>query len=445
MPTVEDVRDGDGKVIAWKVYWDVSRKVLADGVSRKKTSRVFYDKQVKDLVVEVAREFRHSITIDDALSIAEDRIPAPPSSVLTLREFTETIFLPHQRWAAKNNHENRRRITQVILPVLGNYPLDQITAQVIDEFMTTLKATRKIPRTNRLISFATADDYFDNLCQIIRFAHADGLISANPLLRVRWQKNQFDRYDTEAETDGDKFFQPDQFELLLTHIREDFRPFLQFLLETGARFSEATALEVRHVGADGWVNIRETWEGEYPGLKDEIKKKKPKKDKDAGGRWVKITDELLAILTAMNRGKKPTDEVFVSSHNKRLRNQNFVQRYWEPAMIKIQQCPDHLPTRIDGRSKRPVLDKTRPSSCSCLGDQSWTSFTPHSLRHTFATWAIDSGMLIQDVARILGHKSITTTERVYAHQIARSRGQQSALLIDAKRLRMPDVGAKRAA
>ena len=41
--------------------------------------------------------------------------------------------------------------------------------------------------------------------------------------------------------------------------------------------------------------------------------------------------------------------------------------------------------------------------------------TPHTLRHTCATWLTMSGVPMEETARWLGHTSYATTERVYAH------------------------------
>lgn len=41
----------------------------------------------------------------------------------------------------------------------------------------------------------------------------------------------------------------------------------------------------------------------------------------------------------------------------------------------------------------------------------------HSLRHTFASRLLRAGKSIYDVKELLGHKSVTTTERYYAHMI----------------------------
>lgn len=41
--------------------------------------------------------------------------------------------------------------------------------------------------------------------------------------------------------------------------------------------------------------------------------------------------------------------------------------------------------------------------------------TPHVLRHTAATWMVQQGVPLPKVAAYLGHRSVRTTERVYAH------------------------------
>jgi integrase len=42
--------------------------------------------------------------------------------------------------------------------------------------------------------------------------------------------------------------------------------------------------------------------------------------------------------------------------------------------------------------------------------------TPHTLRHTFATWAAQGGASLFLVGRALGQSNITTTERYAKHQ-----------------------------
>jgi integrase len=41
--------------------------------------------------------------------------------------------------------------------------------------------------------------------------------------------------------------------------------------------------------------------------------------------------------------------------------------------------------------------------------------SPHTLRHTAASWMVQRGVPFPRVARYLGHKDSRVTERVYAH------------------------------
>lgn len=44
-----------------------------------------------------------------------------------------------------------------------------------------------------------------------------------------------------------------------------------------------------------------------------------------------------------------------------------------------------------------------------------TGVTPHTLRHTAATWMAQAGVPLRDVAEVLGHKDSLMVQRVYAH------------------------------
>ncbi|WP_079181796.1 tyrosine-type recombinase/integrase [Streptomyces yunnanensis] len=53
-------------------------------------------------------------------------------------------------------------------------------------------------------------------------------------------------------------------------------------------------------------------------------------------------------------------------------------------------------------------------------DYDWS---PHSLRHWFATTALSNGLPLLDVSRWLGHKSIKETADTYGHLTPDSTGQ----------------------
>lgn len=49
--------------------------------------------------------------------------------------------------------------------------------------------------------------------------------------------------------------------------------------------------------------------------------------------------------------------------------------------------------------------------------QSKVRATLHDLRHTAASWMLDSGVPIAEVAQILGHSTPSTTLSIYAHAL----------------------------
>jgi integrase len=50
-------------------------------------------------------------------------------------------------------------------------------------------------------------------------------------------------------------------------------------------------------------------------------------------------------------------------------------------------------------------------------------FTPHSLRHVFASALLARGVPITDVAEWLGHRSIEVTYRIYGHLVPSAWGR----------------------
>lgn len=72
----------------------------------------------------------------------------------------------------------------------------------------------------------------------------------------------------------------------------------------------------------------------------------------------------------------------------------------------------------DSELKRMRLNKNRSilTSLKTLGDKIGLPFnlTMHVARHTFAVWALNRGVDVHKISRLMGHASIIATEKVYA-------------------------------
>ncbi len=59
-----------------------------------------------------------------------------------------------------------------------------------------------------------------------------------------------------------------------------------------------------------------------------------------------------------------------------------------------------------------------------------TDFTPHCLRDTFAVDLLTKGVPLESVSKLLGHKSIKTTEKHYSPWVAERQRVLDSLVIE---------------
>jgi len=97
-------------------------------------------------------------------------------------------------------------------------------------------------------------------------------------------------------------------------------------------------------------------------------------------RWVPFPPSLLGPIRGACQGKEPDDRVFTSPEGSSLRLRNWRARVFEPA-------------------------------CKRLG---LARVSPHDLRHTAASLAIQNGANVKALQRMLGHASAAMTLDVYA-------------------------------
>jgi integrase len=186
------------------------------------------------------------------------------------------------------------------------------------------------------------------------------------------------------------FLEPDEFQILRAAVSEYWRPLVDFLVASGARWGEATALRPTDVDrAAGTVRIVKSWKQGENGLELGV----PKTKKSV--RTVNVDAAVLAqldyshefLFTNSGRGRHNPDGV--------VRIQSFNPHVWKPAVARAA---------AKGLTKTPRV---------------------HDLRHTCASWLIQAGRPLPAVQEQLGHESIQTTINNYFH-LNRDSGKDNA-------------------
>lgn len=167
---------------------------------------------------------------------------------------------------------------------------------------------------------------------------------------------------------------PDEFADVCEATPEHYRPFLRFLYGTGARFSEAIALEVRDVQLPN-VRIRRALKWSP----DNQRTVGPPKTKNAD-RTIALPAELHEEMHDLCAGKPRDALVFTAPRGGMILHRTFWSRVWLPAVRDIVPRP-----RI------------------------------HDCRHSHASWLLANGAPIHVVQKRLGHHSIQVTVDTYSH------------------------------
>lgn len=171
----------------------------------------------------------------------------------------------------------------------------------------------------------------------------------------------------------------DQAWLLADTIDPRYRTLVLFLVYTGLRFGEAAALSVADLDMlRKLVHVRQQVSETSAGLVWT-----PTKGKQ--DRWVPLESFLLEPLAKLCEGKKRDDLVFTAPRGGVLLLNTWRERTWNPTVETLTDADDDFP-RV----------------------------TPHDLRHTAASLAVQAGANIKALQAMLGHEDATETLNTYA-------------------------------
>lgn len=214
-------------------------------------------------------------------------------------------------------------------------------------------------------------------------------------------------------------------EILLKEITgHELEPIIKLSLATGLRVGEVTGLEWRDIDFDkNEISVRGTLKCTRKGM--EYYKDTPKTDKSSRSIPLLANIELMLkryrIIQkehklSMGSDWKPIegleDLVFLREDGKPFSGQH------------IRQQLVHI---VDDINEKYFSKKTMGKDK--IMNEKFDYFTPHTLRHTFATRALENGIPPKVVQEILGHSSITMTLDLYTHVLPQTKAEEMKKLM----------------
>ncbi len=214
-----------------------------------------------------------------------------------------------------------------------------------------------------------------------------GKVPANPMASFRLPAD-------EREPRRATFLTKEEFALIRSFLPERYHLFTDLLVETGMRFSEATALTGLKADLDfgaelNLIHVTKAWKGKS----GQGWRLGPPKSRESV-RDIAIPADLAERL-AERAKKAKKDYLFQNLSGGPLRNADYHQSGWQRAIDKAVEA---------GLEKDP---------------------RPHDLRHTHGSWLLAEGVPLFVVSRRLGHASTEITSKVYGHQT--QQGHKEAL------------------
>lgn len=228
-------------------------------------------------------------------------------------------------------------------------------------------------------SQSTIDKEYRLLNKTFSEAVKKGIITKSPMVDIRKPKTSQKREKTRALTIDE------QNKLLSVLLNEDIKYSHQLLLSmlTGMRMGEINALTINDVNLNfRWLNINKTI---TRGQKGEAIMGDTAKT-DAGTRNIPITNDVLRVLNEVIQISNNSNLLFTKNNDgKTLLNTSEVNNAFQRALKKYD-----------------IIDGSVSGKVTC-----------HSLRHTYATRCIESGMQPNTLKKLLGHEDIETTLNTY--------------------------------
>ena len=257
----------------------------------------------------------------------------------------------------------KRRLEKYIIPFFKTKQITNICVKDINEFSNYLLTQSLAPATIQgIVSILTF--FFEYLTK-------EEIIHNNPCSNIILPKRKVKKLE---------IFTKIEQRLIINELIKEGKPrsyLVLFALLTGLRLSELCALTWNQVDINNKiVHISASTRRIKEGNKTRVIVDTPKSDTSI--RDVPLTKYLISILIKLKENN--SNYVFCKNNGQRYDNRS-IQKYFNLLLKKLEIKQSNF----------------------------------HTLRHTFATSAIESGMDIKTLSIILGHSNISTTMNLYVH------------------------------
>lgn len=388
MASIRTYSRKDGKT-SWYVCWRENGKQTSAAFTDEKTAAIF-------------RAHLENAGADAAWQWLRNHDPGKPPDGTTVDAHVQRYISNLTGIQEGTRVDYRRKWANSFAPLIGHLPVAALTRDHLTTAINML-APRLAPKT-------ITNAYMSILVPALRDAVERQMIPKLPATNIRMPRA--DRADDQV-----MFLDPDEFLILYNQIPEFWQPLVLTLVGTGARWSEATAWQVRDIDLnDGTIRVARAWKRADVGW--ELGPPKTKR----GRRTIALGRTLVETLRPLVVGRPAEAWLFTSTDGKsRVYHRNFHQRVWRPAVWRAIRCQEHRndPNPCGCRFSKPrvcPMHRTEPVPCECPGTLTRAPRI-HDLRHTHASWLISDGVALPVIQRRLGHESIKMTVDVYGDLI----------------------------
>ncbi|WP_330349634.1 tyrosine-type recombinase/integrase [Streptomyces sp. NBC_00582] len=280
-------------------------------------------------------------------------------------------------------HTNLRG--QVEQATIGN-----LIQEDVDDWVAYMNSGERDPEDPEKWLRAPADPKSIRNRHGLLYCVVQAAIDATPQLRTKncCTRTQLPRADDHIKEEM-TFLEHDEYQRIAQEFTDpDARLLADWLVGTGMRWGEASALQVRDLSLNADIptaNIQRAWKRAPKGSPESFYLGPPKTKK--ARRLVALTPSQAAMVRELVAGQPPEAYVFRTATGLHWRHSNYYHRKWQPAVKAAVE---------KGLPKRPRL---------------------HDLRHTHVAWLIGRKIPLPAIQARLGHESIQTTVDRYGHLV----------------------------